>query len=266
MTIRIPPRINLIPVQRLVWCFFKQFIAEHHTQHCAAHLIKILHIDTSILCGLYHLLIIISITTVCSNTGSQSLVSSFYFIFSRIMLTGSQVTYSTAVTNYETAESPFLTQNIMQQFSTFRYRNTQKIRICHHQRLAIIVTNHMTERNQMYFAHFTFRQSYIMRIASSQRSTMTTKMFRSSIQPHRLVAFNPSSTNLRYQNRILSKCFLTTSPTGILSYIQYRRPCLHSTCRKSFIANCHCHFFCQLLIPSCPHCKSLGKDSSSTTI
>ena len=132
--------------------------------------------------------------------------------------------------------------------------------------MAIIVTNHMTERNQMYFAHFTFRQSYIMRIASSQRSTMTTKMFRSSIQPHRLVAFNPSSTNLRYQNRILSKCFLTTSPTGILSYIQYRRPCLHSTCRKSFIANCHCHFFRQLLIPSCPHCKSLGKDSSSTTI
>ena len=181
MTIRIPTRIYLIPVQWFIRCFFKQFITEHHTQHCAAHLIKVLHIDTSILCSPYHFLIIIRITTVRSNPGCQGLVSRFYLIFSCIMFTGSQISYSTAVTNYETAESPFLTQNIMQQFSTFRYRNTQKIRICHHQRLAIIVTNNMTERNQMYFTHFTFRQPYIMGIASSQRSTMTTKMFRSSI-------------------------------------------------------------------------------------
>ena len=78
------------------------------------------------------------------------------------MFAGCQISDSTAVTNDESIESPFLTQNLLQQFFAFSNRNTHIIRISHHQRLAIIIADCMAERNQMNLSHFTFRQSYVM--------------------------------------------------------------------------------------------------------
>ena len=42
------------------------------------------------------------------NTGSQCLVSSFNLVLCRIMFTGSQITYSTTVTDNKSVEAPFL--------------------------------------------------------------------------------------------------------------------------------------------------------------
>ena len=78
------------------------------------------------------------------------------------MFTGCQISDSATVTDDESIESPFLTQYLLQQFFALGNRNSHIIGIGHHQRLAVIITDRMTERNQMNLAHFTFGQSYIM--------------------------------------------------------------------------------------------------------
>ena len=162
MSVRIPTRINLIPIQRFTRVFLKKFITKHSGQHSTTYIIQVYHIDTPVFSGLNHLFIIVSITTVSSNASSQRLISSFYLVFCCIMLTGSQVTNSPTVTDNKTIESPLLTQNLLKQFRTSGNRNTHIIRVSHHQRLTIVVANDVTEWNQMYFTHFTFRQTDIM--------------------------------------------------------------------------------------------------------
>ena len=180
MAVRVPSRINLLPVQRFAGILFKEFITEHGRKHGTTYVVQIFHVDASVFGGLNHFFIVISITAISGNTGSQCLVSSFNFILCRIMFAGSQITDSTTVTDNKSVESPFLPQNLLQQFRTLGNRNTHIIGVSHHQRLTVIVTDSMTERNQVNFTHFTFRQTDVMRVTPTQWSTMSAKMLGSS--------------------------------------------------------------------------------------
>ena len=109
MTVRVPSRIDFLPIERLARILLKKLIPEHGSQHCTAYITQVFHIDTSILCSLNHFFIIVSVTAVGCYSGSQRLIGSLDLILCRIMLTGSQVTYSTTITDNKTIESPFLT-------------------------------------------------------------------------------------------------------------------------------------------------------------
>jgi len=162
MAVRVPSRVYFLPVQWFARILFKEFVAEHRTQHRTAYIVQIFHIDTTVFCRLNHFFIIVSITAIGRNAGSQCLIGCFNLIFCRVMFTGCQISDSATVTDDESIESPFLTQYLLQQFFALGNRNSHIIGIGHHQRLAVIITDRMTERNQMNLAHFTFGQSYIM--------------------------------------------------------------------------------------------------------
>ena len=97
----------------------------------------------------------------------------------------------------------------------------------------------MTERYKMNLTHLTFGQADVVRIAAAQRCAMSSEVLWSCEQSLRLVALYPRASDFRNQYRVFTKCFLTTSPTCILSHIKHRRPRLHSSGSYSLITNNH---------------------------
>ena len=108
MAVRVPSRVYFLPVQWFARILFKEFVAEHRTQHRTAYIVQIFHIDTTVFCRLNHFFIIVSITAIGRNAGSQCLIGCFNLIFCRVMFTGCQISDSATVTDDESIESPFL--------------------------------------------------------------------------------------------------------------------------------------------------------------
>ena len=75
----------------------------------------------------------------------------------------------------------------------------------------------------MNITHYSIRQSVIMTITTSDRLSVTGKMFRTGKHVFTLKTFNPCDTYTTNEIRIFTISFLDTSPTGITRHIQHRR-------------------------------------------